>query len=40
MVKVYKLQVHISVANSVIVTGFGTLFNTELKIGDEITFTT
>jgi hypothetical protein len=31
----------ISVANSgTSVTGFGTLFNTELKIGDEITFTT
>ena len=31
----------ISVANSNdTVTGFGTLFNTELKIGDEITFTT
>ena len=31
----------ISVANSgTAVTGFGTLFNTELKVGDEITFTT
>jgi len=31
----------LSVANSgTAVTGFGTLFNTELKVGDEITFTT
>ena len=31
----------LSLANSgTAVTGFGTLFNTELKVGDEITFTT
>ena len=37
MVKVYKLTGTLSVANSgAVVTGFGTLFNTELKIGDEI----
>jgi len=38
-----KLQItgNLSVANSgSVVTGFGTLFNTELKIGDEITIST
>jgi hypothetical protein len=37
----YPIIWFISVANSgTAVTGFGTLFNTELKIGDTITFTT
>jgi hypothetical protein len=37
----FQLFGSISVANSgTTVTGFGTLFNTELKIGDSITFTT
>ena len=37
----YPVFGSISVANSeTAVTGFGTLFNTELKIGDSITFTT
>jgi len=37
----YPVFGSISVANSgTTVTGFGTLFNTELKIGDSITFTT
>ena len=36
-----KITGSLSVANSgIAVTGFGTLFNSELKIGDEITFTT
>ena len=36
-----QLTGNLSVANSgTAITGFGTLFNTELKIGDEITFTT
>ncbi|NBP58031.1 DUF4815 domain-containing protein, partial [bacterium] len=37
----YRLFGSLSVANSgTTVTGFGTLFNTELRIGDSITFTT
>ena len=37
----YQVYGQLSIANSSkLVTGFGTLFNTELKIGDKITFTT